>query len=394
VSASSPAAAAPISSAIPRQLLLLLALQFSFGLAYSIFLLLPKIFATSLHAGPGGIGLVQAMFSLAGFIAVPFVGARVDRPGRARLIAAGTLLMVVTSLGYLAVNHVGPLALALRAAHGVAYTIVFVTGAALAADLAPPARMARTMALYGSANLVTNAVAPLFAEPMIDHLGYRSVYVAAAGVSLVAGALALRLVEHPRPPAAHADASLGAVLRRGRARRITLAIGLAGIALGAMFTFSQPMALALGVREVRGFFVAYTIAVIGVRVLLRDLVDRVGPQRACVGALSLYAVVVFSMRFLPTLGLPTMGAAFGVAHGFLFPAAMALGIAELPTAERGRMLTLTNAGFICGGAFVLPLGAIAARAGYPTVFALAAACALAAAVLLWRRPIAGPRAVP
>ncbi|HSZ80933.1 MAG TPA: MFS transporter, partial [Polyangia bacterium] len=248
--ATAPAPPSPGSAAIPRQLLLLLALQFSFGLAYSIFLLLPKIFATSLHAGPGGIGLVQAMFSLAGFVAVPFVGARVDRPGRARLIAAGTLLMVVTSLGYLAVDHVGPLALVLRAAHGVAYTIVFVTGAALAADLAPPARMARTMALYGSANLVTNAVAPLFAEPMIDRLGYRSVYVAAAVVSLVAGAIALRLVEQARPPGAHADASLGAVLRRGRARRITLAIGLAGIALGAMFTFSQPMALALGIHEV------------------------------------------------------------------------------------------------------------------------------------------------
>jgi predicted MFS family arabinose efflux permease len=301
--------------------------------------------------------------------------------------------MFVSSLGYLAVDRVGPLALVLRAAHGVAYTVVFVTGAALAADLAPPARMARTMALYGSANLVTNAVAPLFAEPMIDHLGYRSVYIVAAVVSAIAGALSLRLVEQARPTE-HADASLGAVLRRGRARRITLAIGLSGIALGAMFTFSQPMALALGIREVRGFFVAYTAAVLGVRLVLRDLVDRVGPQRACVGALALYGVVVFAMRFLPTLGLSTIGAAFGVAHGFLFPAAMALGIVDLPTAERGRMLTLTNAGFICGGAFVLPLGAVAARAGYPTVFALSSACALAAAALLWRRPIAGPRAVP
>jgi MFS family permease len=381
---------------VSPQLALLLALQFAFGIAFSIFLLLPKIFAASLHAGPGGIGLVQSMFSIAGFVAVPFVGARVDRPGRPRLIVAGTLLMAAASLGYLGVDRVGPLALALRAAHGVAYTIVFVTGAALAADLSPPERMARTMALYGSANLVTNAVAPLFAEPMIDRLGYRSVYVAAAVVSLVAGALGLRLVERPHAHAASApgDASLWAVLRRGRARRITLAIGLAGIALGTMFTFSQPMALALGAREVRGFFVSYTIAVIGVRLVLRDLVDRVGAQRACVGALVAYTVVVFSMRFLGVLGLSTMGAAFGVAHGFLFPAAMALGITNLPPAERGRMLTLTNAGFICGGAFVLPLGAVADAAGYATVFALAAACALAAALLLWRRPIAGPRAVP
>jgi predicted MFS family arabinose efflux permease len=393
-----PAARTPPAS---RQFALLLALQFAFGIAFSIFVLLPKILASTLHAGPGGIGLVTSMFSLAGVAAVPFVGARVDRAGRPRLIVAGTALMFVASLAFMAVDRVGPLALLLRAAQGVAYTVVFVTGAALAADGAPPDRMARTMALYGSSNLVTNAVSPLFAEPMIDHLGPRSVYVAAAFVSLVAGLLGRRLVERPPPPPhAGADASLWAVMRRPRALRIMTVMILAGIALGGMFTFSQPMAIERGFKHVGGFFISYTLAVIGVRIVLHDLVDRVGPQRACVGALLMYAVVVFSMRWLGVdfgvghLGLSTLGAVFGVAHGFLFPAAMALGIADLPTAERGRMLTLTNAGFIGGGAFVLPLGGIAARAGYPALYALCAAGVLAAAALLWRRPIAGPRAVP
>jgi MFS family permease len=378
-----------------RQLVLLLALQFTFGIAFSIFVLLPKILASALHAGPEGIGLVMSMFAIAGVATVPFVGARIDRSGRPRLIVGGCALMLVASLGYLLVDRVGPLAMALRAAHGAAYTIVFVTGSAVAADLAPPGRMARTMALYGSSNLVTNALAPLFAEPLIDRFGPWTAYVAAAAASVVAGGLATRLAERPPEAGAHAEgASLWAVARRGRARRIVLAIGLAGIALGAMFTFSQPMALSLGIQKVRGFFIAYTATVIAVRIVFHDLVDRVGPQRGCVGALCLYFVVVFSMRFLGTLGLATMGAAFGVAHGFLFPATMALAIEDLPTAERGRMLTLTNAGFIGGGAFVLPLGTVAAYAGYPTLYALCAAGTLAAAALLWRWPITGPRAVP
>jgi MFS family permease len=391
-----PAPAAGAEGSDPtRQLALLLTLQFAFGIAFSTFVLLPKILAASLGAGPGGIGLVMSMFAIAGVAAVPFVGARIDRPGRARLILGGCLLMLFASLGYLLVAHVGPLAMALRAAQGAAYAIVFVTGSAVAADLSPPGRMARTMALYGSSNLVTNALAPLFVEPLIDRFGPWTAYVTAAVASLVAGVLTTRLVERPPDPAAPAaGASLWPVMRRGRALRIMAAIGLAGIALGAMFTFSQPMALALGIHQVRSFFVAYTAAVIGVRFVLHDLVDRVGPQRACVGALVLYTVVVFSMRFLDLVGLSAMGALFGVAHGFLFPAAMALGITDLPAAERGRMLTLTNAGFIGGGAFVLPLGAIAAGAGYPTLYALCAAGTLAAAALLWRRPIAGPRAVP
>jgi MFS family permease len=379
-----------------RQFVLLLVLQFSFGIAFSIFVLLPKILAASLHAGPAGIGVVMAMFNFAGIATIPFVGARVDRPGRPRLIRAGTIVMLVASLGYLFVDRVGPLAMALRAAHGVAYTIVFITGSALAADLSPPGRMARTMALYGSANLVTNAIAPLLVEPLIDHVGPWTAYVAAALTSAIAGALTFRLVEHPHAhtPADAETRGLGPVLRRGRARRITVAIGLAGIALGAMFTFSQPMALSLGVRHVSTFFVTYTAAVILVRVVLHDLIDRVGPQRACVGSLVAYVIVVGAMRWLDVLGLGVMGAAFGVAHGFLFPSGMALGIHDLPAGERGRMLTLVNAGFIGGGAFVLPLGAVAARAGYPALYALCAAGCLGGAALLHRWPITGPRAVP
>jgi hypothetical protein len=123
----------------------------------------------------------------------------------------------------------------------------------------------------------------------------------------------------------------------------------------------------------------------------------VGPQRACVASLVLYGIVVFSMRFLPALGatgLETIGAAFGIAHGFLFPAAMALAITDLPAAERGRMLTLANAGFIGGGAFVRPLGVVAGHLGYPALFAMCAGGTLAGAALLARWPIAGPRAVP
>ncbi|HVX95682.1 MAG TPA: MFS transporter [Polyangia bacterium] len=398
-----PAAAQETPEAPPRpgagaQFALLLALQFSFGLAFSIFLLLPKILAARLHAGPGGIGLVMSMFAFAGVAAIPFVGARVDRPGRPKLILGGALVMLVGSLGFLAVDRVGALAMVLRAVQGAAYTVVFVTGSAVAADLSPPGRMARTMALFGTSNLITNAVAPLFAEPLIDHVGPWAAYLAAALVSGIAAALATRLAERPAEAREGGDksarASLWVVLKRGRARRITIAIGLAGVAFNAVFTFSGPMALALGIPRVRGFFVAYTVAVIAVRVLLRDVIDRVGPQRACVAALGLYVVVVAGMCFMPWLGLGPLGAAFGVAHGFLFPSAMALALHDLPGAERGRMLTLANAGLICGGVFSLPLGAIAAHLGYAALFSLSAAGTLGAVALLARWPIAGPRAVP
>jgi MFS family permease len=396
VSASAAPEAPPTPTSSSSPLATLLVMQFAFGVAFSTFLMLPKILATRFGAGPGGIGLVNAMFSLAGIAAVPFVGARVDRPGRARLMAGGSLLMAAGTLGFVAVDHVGLLAVALRAAQGAAYTVVFVAGAALAADLSPPARMGRTMGLFGSANLITNAIAPAIAEPLLDHVGASAVYALATATSLIAFALALRIVEPPRLATEDSDESapLWAVLRRGRALRIVSVMGLTGVALGTVLSFHQPMALALGVQRLRDFFIAYTAAVLFVRFGLGNLVDRTGPQRATVGALGLYTLVVFSMRFLGAVGLAPLGLAFGVAHGFFFPAALALSVADLPPAERGRMLALANGAMIGGMALVMPLGVLAARAGYPAVFTLAAAGTLGAAAFLARWPIAGPRALP
>jgi MFS family permease len=332
------------------------------------------------------------MFALAGIAAIPFVGSRVDRPGRPRLIAIGTLIMLASALGFLGVDRVGPLAITLRLAQGLAYSITFVVGAALAADMSTPERMSRTMGLYGSANLVTNAVAPAIAEPLMNVFGYRAVFVVSAVMAVVAFCFARRLTERPRAPAGPGRGGLGVVFRRWRSVRMMAAIGLAGVALGAMFTFSQPMALALGIDQMRGFFIAYTAGTLTVRFTLAGLADRVGPQRACVGSLVLYAAVVFAMRYLNVFGLALLGGAFGVAHGFLFPAAMALSVSGLPAEERGRMLTLTNGAFIGGTVAVMPLGVVAARLGYPMVFTLSALGALAGAALLARWPVASAAA--
>ncbi|HVZ70859.1 MAG TPA: MFS transporter [Polyangia bacterium] len=387
-------APAPTGDLAASSLVTLLALQFVFGIAFSTYLMLPKLLAAHLGAGPSGIGVVAAAFSFGALVAVAFVGARVDRPGRPRLMARGSVLMGVASLGFLAVDHVGALAVALRVAHGFAYTVVFVAGAAFAADLSPPDRMGRTMGLFGSSNLITNAVAPMMAEPLLDRFGPPAVYLLAAASSFASWAFARRLVEPARLRDHASDGSLDAVLRRGRVRRMVVVVGLAGVALAAVFQLNQPMALGLGIHRLRDFFIAYTIAVVFVRFGLGNVVDHVGPQTATVGALALYTVVVFSMRFLGALGLAPLGAAFGVAHGFFFPAAMSLAIAELPADERGRMLALANGAFIGGAALVMPLGALAAWAGYGVVYALASLGTLAAAALLMRRPVLGPRARP
>jgi MFS family permease len=358
-----------------RPFLALLSVQFACGVSLSVFLLLPKILVARLHATPAYVGLVAAAFGLASVAVIPLVGARIDHARRVPMLAAACVVMIATSLGFLLVRDAGALAVILRGLQGTTWALIYSAGAALAAELAPPGRLAQTMGLWGSANLVTSAFSPALVEPMIDRAGPGAAYIAAAVAGLVGLGLT-RLVPEPAPARASAarNIPLLVVLRRPSTLRMIVIVMLAGVAYGAMFTFHQPMALGLGIRNVRGFFIAYTAGALGVRLVMGPVMDRVGAYRMTALALGAYAAVVAAMSLLAPGRLTIFGGLFGVAHGVLFPSFMALVVASAAPEERGRLLTVWNGSFAAGSIVALPLGALAAQVGYPSVF-IATGCA-------------------
>ncbi|HEY0705232.1 MAG TPA: hypothetical protein VGG33_00445, partial [Polyangia bacterium] len=80
----------PLASPAFRQLMLA---QACFGVAYSIFLILPKYLATSLAAGPGRIGAIMAGGSIANVIAAPFIGRLAGSAKARRSMVFGHLAM-------------------------------------------------------------------------------------------------------------------------------------------------------------------------------------------------------------------------------------------------------------------------------------------------------------
>ena len=158
-----------------------------------------------------------------------------------------------------------------------------------------------------------------------------------------------------------------------------------GAAFGAMFTFSQPFALELGMENVRGFFIAYTAAAIVVRLGLGPLADRAGRKRVSMVSGLLYAAAVFWMAALEPGLLAWIGAAFGTAHGLFYPAFNALALEDAQDHERGKFVALFNAAFNAGwAAGGVALGTIAELAGYEAAFVVAGAvvlCGVAALAL-------------
>lgn len=361
-----------MSQLLTRDFLALVAAQTSFAFAFASYFLLPKFLATELGAGASEIGLVTASFGVTAGIGIPLVGIGVDRFGRRRFVVAGSLLMTAVCLAYLGVHEVGKLLFALRMLQGASFAMVYIGCSTLAVDLAPRDRLAQAVGLFGVSFLVMHAISPAVVETVVDHFGWDPVFPMTAVGAALCCVLALRLPEPPRPHAEVPVPGLWSVVRQPRSLRIGAVIGLCGAAFGTVLTFHQPLALERGAVHVRGFFVAYALAAIGVRVFLGGLADRAGRRRVSLAALGVYGLVVAAMGNLTPGSLAPLGLAFGAAHGLFYPAFNALALEAAGDHERGKVMALFNGSFNVGfSCATLALGFVAQAQGYPMVFHLA-----------------------
>ena len=365
---------------------LLLGTQFSFGLAFSTFLIFPKYLVTALHAGPAEVGRISALPALVAVIGVPVVARLVDRRSRRALMLAGAALMGVASLAMTAVDSLGPLVYTLRAVQGLSFLLFWNAAATLVTDLAPPARLAQALGWFALGALVTNALAPALAEPLADSRGWPFVFGLAAVCSVFAVLLSAGVRESQGPPPSRSGTGLGELLG-ARGIGVLYATVIMGAGFGAVVTFAQPLAIALGAREVSGLFVGYTVLATTVRLGLSHVADRFGRLRVALGASALYTLVVFGCAALRVSWLWWIGAGLGVAHGLLYPALNALAVEHAPASRRGSSMTLFTGAFSAGfGLSVLGFGSLAAVVGYRGAFAVAGCLGFSSLLVLTRLP--------
>ncbi|MDJ0849118.1 MAG: MFS transporter, partial [Myxococcota bacterium] len=367
-------------AAEPRRLLSagftsLLIANVGFGYAFSTFFLLPKFLAVELGAGPGAVGGLTAAHGAVVVLALPLMGAAVDRLGRRVFLMVGALVMAAASGAYAGVDELGALLYGLRLVQGLAFAMVFAAGGALAVDLAPPERLGQAIGMYGLSFLAMNAVAPAVVEQVSLQAGWGVAFGTAGVGALLCAALSLRIPEPASDPDGAGNGSTLLEVARYPGRIVSLlVIALVGSALSAVFAFHQLFALELGIEQVSSFFVAYSCSAVFVRAVLGHLMDRWGNRRAALAALLLYVAVVLAVVQLDMLGLVVLGAGLGIAHGVFYPAFNASVVAEAGAGERGRLMALFQAAFqvgMAGGG--LGYGLLAEVAGYPAVFAAAAA---------------------
>ena len=366
---------------LSREFLLLLASVSLFGFSWSFYLILPKFFATELGMDAAGIGRAVAVQGLTAVAITPLIGWLVDRYGRQPWLVFGNVMLALTGVLYLFVDHEGPLLYLAQMSWGVGMVMGFNAAGTMTADIAPSDRMAQALGLFGAANLGMNAVSPTIGEMLADASGWRSVFAASAAAGLLAAALSTRLKE-PARHQPHAQEARRPILGWPLLRVYGATFAMTA-SFTALFTLHQPFALEFGVTELRSFFIGFALVALTVRLAGGRLIDRFGVLPSSVVAFCMYSTVPPMLGILGPDHLFAVGAMMGLGHGIAYPALTALGIERADASSRGMVVSIIHGAFNGGHAFfAYTLGLIAASWSYNVAFWAAGAVTLSGALLL------------
>lgn len=377
---------------------------FFFG-ALNGFLLLP-LYIQLLGGDEVDIGFVQGLYSAAGIVCQPVVGALIDYLGRRFFMRLGVALLTA-SCALFVVSSPLPLLGALRVLQGVAFSAFFVANYVHVVEMVPMERRGWALGIFGLSGLVSTSLAPLFGEFMIRRLGFRWFFGVATLVAGAALVVSWR-VRDVRPAALGARPGLH-VIREGllELRHLHMLLGFFfGLGTGTIFTFLPTFGEILGVTSVGLFYTAYAVAAMLVRVLGGTLIDVRGRRAVIIPCMFVQTaataiIALVAVLFSPALRLPVLPFLFlagflaGGAHGFLYPAMSALLMDVTPERRRGSAVGIFSSVILVGntvGAIVF--GFVAHGAGYAAMWSALALLLTVGFLLSFRLRVGYARAVP
>ncbi|RXT55155.1 hypothetical protein B6S44_11095 [Bosea sp. Tri-44] len=305
------------------------------------------------------VAAVATAFSFAYAVGQPFLGPIADSLGKLRTISACLGGLALLSLGVAFVGSFEALTV-VRMVAGIAAGGIIPVAMAAIGDRAPMAErqvmLGRFLVLMIVGQMVGAACSGLIAE----HIGWRYVFVMAAGLAAIAGALVL-IVLKPRPDARRAPLSFAGALANYAAvfanPRSKLLYGL--VIVEGSLIFGMPPYIAAILQEragvgpsQAGLVIAGTgLGGIVYGVLTRILVERLGPTRMTTlgGIVMGLAFALFSLPFLPwwsAVAIFTLsGFGFFLMHGTFQAQAT-----ELAPTARGSAVALFACALFCGHA--------------------------------------------
>ncbi|WEO75806.1 MFS transporter [Cryobacterium sp. SO2] len=356
-------------------------------------------FATDVLGGTSALaGLIVSVSSFVSIIVQPAAGAATDRFGHKRVAIIGSIL---GAFGFaIILGATGAVdAATSRVVFGIGYAALGTAVMAWVISAVEPGNRGRALSLYGISIWLGLALGPQIGETVYQAWGYQSVWVLCGIIQVAALVCVLPAADPFRRIAAVVPATRSSRARDWRsaftavARPGTVA-ALAwsgeGFLLAFLIVHLEHNGLSSdGLLGAASVFTVFAASVIGTRLLLGGLPDRVGPVRTATGSLVVLAAGMAILGYSYSFPVAAVGAVLmGTGFAPLYPALTMLATATLDPARRGAGLGVFSAFTSIGYAAGAVLGGVVADLlGENNAFLVVAAMQLLAIPILrssWR----------
>jgi MFS family permease len=315
--------------------------HFMCAFGFSVFSLFPKYLMTARGLTQAETGTSTMGFPLGALLFSPLLAFAMGRYTKANIVRACALCFALLTSCFVFAPDLRVIPL-LSFLIGGACMGVFNGGAGLIAEVAPEHRMARALGLHGAAGMLGHALGPLAMEQLAAYSGWGAAFTLACASTLGAALLPLPA---SRPRTGRLELSL-AFLRPLQALLVVTLF--AGLMHNALWTAHQPLVLARGGHEMRGYFMGMCLGALTMRVLFGGLPDRLGRGRSSLYSLTLYVAAALGMTWVTPSTLPAFGLLHGLAHGVFYPSIAALSTSRVAAGARGEALIAVYAAFNVG----------------------------------------------
>ncbi|KAE8766059.1 Bcr/CflA family efflux MFS transporter [Georgenia thermotolerans] len=310
-----------------------------------------------------------------------------DVLGRHRLMVAGNLLFLLTSVAVVLAPSIG-MVIALRAVQGVSGAAGVVIARAVVSDIATGRRAAKLFSVLASITSFAPVVAPLLGGVIATVAPWQAVFWVLAGFGLLMLACSVLVVPETLPPARRHRGGLAAAARNSwivlRTPSFMAYAMTFALAFGTLFSYIS--ASSFVVQNVLGFSaLAYSVvfavnagaAILGALTNTR-LVDRFAPAsilRVAVTAMATVNVVGLVLIVSGITGWSTLVHLFlnQLCHGFVLGNAIALAQSRVPGRAGAGSAVTGLLQFLMGG-LVSPLTGLAGQHTAVPMAVLMAGC--------------------
>jgi MFS family permease len=332
------------------------------------------LYLVALGGSKTQVGLLFSVSAGVSMLLRPLVGGWIDRYGFRPVMLPGAGVLVVTLL-VLPLAADPALIVALMAGLGMGNGLVSTGAGVLAAQASPATRRGEALSIYYVATSLSFAVGPPLGFALYAGGGMRRCFLGAALLGVAIGVLILALRASPVIPAP---------VQRFRwfsRRALPAAATVVAVNTGysSIYAFLPLYALASGLDGSLGWFYAlFSACIIGGRVVLRGVSDRVGRARVIVPAVALTAASYVVLALPPRVPTLAVGAALlGSGVAVFYPTLLALLVDRTPEAERGSAIGTLSGSFDMGSVVgSLLVGFTVERLSYAAGFHVAAGGAL------------------